>query len=100
MCDSLSLALLKLEVPTGRGVKIHERTSVFRAALASTQCSPDPHPGNSLLKILSKMQTPASELDLFASLSSFFFPLCEDPYQLLCQLDASLNSEGMTRSHS
>lgn len=86
VCDALSLGLLKLEVPTGRGVKVHERTSVFSAALASAQCSPDPHPGNSLLKILSKVQTPASELDLFASLSTFFFPAREDHYQLLCQL--------------
>lgn len=86
VCDALSLGLLKLEVPTGRGVKVHERTSVFSAALASAQCSPAPHPGNSLLKILSKVQTPASELDLFASLSTFFFPAREDHYQLLCQL--------------
>lgn len=74
ICLIQSLSLLRLEVPgwyvlpvhvlpvhtsrvgvcTFSGMKIHEHTGVFQATLASTRCSSDLHPGNSLLKISSK----------------------------------------------
>lgn len=89
---SLSLPSWRFS-PWGYGLlmKIREHISVFRATLASARCS-DPHPRNSLLKVPSRMETPAAELNLFTSRSSFFFPRCEDPDELLCQLDTSLSS--------
>lgn len=89
---SLSLPSWRFS-PWGYGLlmKIREHIRIFRATLASARCS-DPHPRNSLLKVPSRMETPAAELDLFTSRSSFFFPRCEDPDELLCQLDTSLSS--------